>query len=61
AAILIHAAVDGIMVIVSRYSSSVVITEVSIGAMTLLAVFAAVSVWRNNSVPSAPEEVLLSD
>ena len=60
-AILIHAAVDGIMVIVSRYSSSVVITEVSIGAMTLPAVFAAVSVWRKNSVPSAPEEVQLSD
>lgn len=61
AAIIIHAAVDGIMVIVSRYSSSVVITEASIAIMTLLAVFGAVRVWRSNSVPSASEEVLQSD
>lgn len=61
AAILIHAAVDGIMVIVLQYSSSIAVTEASIGIMTIPAVLAAVAAWRKNTVPSAHEEVPQSD
>ena len=61
AAILIHAAVDGIMVIVLQYSSSIAVTEASIGIITIPAVLAAVAVWRKNTVPSAHGEVPQSD
>lgn len=45
-AVLIHAAVDGIMVIVMKYTSSIPVTEAVIGIMALLTALFAVKVWR---------------
>ena len=56
AAILIHAAVDGITVLVMQYTSSVVLTEAAICLMTVITVLIAVKVWRSNAVPSEQQE-----
>ncbi len=56
AAILLHAAVDGIMVIVMQFTSLIAVTEAVIGLMTVITVLIAVKVWRSNAVPYRPEE-----
>ena len=60
-AVLIHAAVDGIMVIVMKYTSSIPVTEAVIGIMAVLTALFAVKVWRSNAVPAEAEEALQAD
>ena len=59
-AVLIHAAVDGIMVIVMKYTSSIPVTEAVIGILALLTALFAVKVWRS-AVPAEAEEALQAD
>ena len=61
AAILLHAAVDDITVIVMQYTSSIPVTEASIGLMTVITVLIAVKVWRSSAVPYVPEEAPQAD
>lgn len=56
-AILLHAAVDGIMAIVMQLTSSILATEAVIGLMTVITVLIAVKVWRSNAVPYESEEI----
>ena len=60
-AVLIHAAVDGIMAIVMEYTSSIAVTEAVIGIMAVLTALGAVRVWRSNAVPAEAEEALQTD
>ena len=60
-AVLIHAAVDGIMAIVMDYTSSIAVTEAVIGIIALLTALFAVKVWRSNAVPAEAEEALQAD
>ena len=61
AAILLHAAVDGITVIVMQFTSSTAVTEAAIGLMTVITVLIAVKVWRSGAVPCVPEEAPQAD